>query len=66
MTGSACLGGQPRSDEELHMRFNDSKRLESYMYVAGKVTGDFEKGVQDGVKAMVVPGLPAQRSHPQT
>lgn len=36
------------------------------MYVAGKVTGDFEKGVQDGVKAMVVPGLPAQRSHPQT
>lgn len=61
MAGSACLGGQPRSDEELHIRFNDSKKQESYM----RVTGDFEEGVQDGVKATVGPVLPAQRSHPQ-
>lgn len=46
--------------------FNDSKKQESYMCVAGKVTGDFEEGGQDGVKAMVGPVLPAQSSHPQT
>ena len=62
----ACLGGQSRSDEELHIRFNDSKKQESYMHVAGKVTRDFEKGVQDGVKAMVGPVLPAQNSQPKT
>lgn len=60
------MGGQPRSDEELHIRFNGSKKLESYMHVAGKITGDLEDGVQDGVKAMLRPVLPAQGSDPQT
>lgn len=60
------MGGQPRSDEELPIRFNDSKKQESYMCVAGKVAGDFEEGVQDGMKATVGPVLPAQKSHPQT
>lgn len=64
--GSACLGGQLRTDEELHIRPNDSKKQESYRRVDGRVTGDFEEGVQDGVKATTGPVLPARRSHTQT